>query len=56
MINPLKVQNSNVDLEVEANIVHVKSWHTQAFNPHSFSLFPMVMDVTQHVVCDSPLP
>jgi len=55
MINHLKVQNSIVDLKVEANIVHVKSWHTQALDPHSFSLLPVVMDVIQHVVSDSTL-
>ncbi|CAJ1932296.1 unnamed protein product [Sphenostylis stenocarpa] len=38
-----------MDLKVEANMVHVEGWHTQALNSHSFDLLPVVMDVIQHV-------
>lgn len=48
------VNSSN--LKVEANIIHIKGWHTQALDPHSFSPFPMVVDVIQHVVSNSSHP
>ncbi|CAJ1932307.1 unnamed protein product [Sphenostylis stenocarpa] len=41
--------NMFMDLKVEANMVHVEGWHTQALNSHSFSLLPVVMDVIQHM-------
>lgn len=44
------------DLKMEADIVHIKSRHSQALYPHSFSPPPMIVDVIQHVVSNSPLP
>lgn len=41
------------NLKVKANIVHIKRWHTQTLDPHSFSPFPMVVNVIQHVMSDS---
>lgn len=43
-------------LKVKANIVHIKSWYSQAFNPHGLSSPPMVVDVIQHVMSNSVLP
>lgn len=38
---------------MEAYIVHVKSWHSQAFDPNSFCTFPVIVDVINHIVCHS---
>jgi|SRR6185312_11184425 len=36
---------------MEADVVHVKCWHSQTFDPHSFCTFPVVVDVFKHIVC-----
>lgn len=44
------------NLQMEADVIHVKSRHSQALDPHSFGSLPVIVDVVQHIVCDSALP
>ena len=39
-----------INLKLGANVFHINSWNTHAFDPNSFSIFPMVMNFNQHVV------
>lgn len=49
-------KESTSDLEMEANVVHVNSWNSQALDSYSFSPLPVIVNVIKHIVSNSPLP
>lgn len=44
------------NLKVEDNVLHVESWDTKTFDTNSFSVFPVVVDVIEHIVSQTISP
>lgn len=44
------------NLKVEDNVLHVESWDTETFDTNSFSVFPVVIDIIEHIVSQTVSP
>lgn len=38
-------------LQLSADIFHINCGHTKTLYPDSLSMFPVIMNIIQHVVC-----